>query len=287
MMKCYKEAAIEVALGNLNYLEKASNAHLDDFTKNAGHNNFTKFSRDLDNIPGFYNLPKNGYAPWCAIHNDWIMVRAYGVEAAKRITFHTIYGASCTKSAEAYKANGRLFHKKPELGDEAFFPDGKGGFCHTGLVVAKNKTTVCIVEGNTSSEKGVVANGGAVCLKKYDINDDIWYGRPLYDPSPKKKYQDILPSVKVTYYVTNKKGKKVKKTRYYLKQGDTGSQVKLLQEFLNWFGDYDLDVDGDYGPKTAKAVADFRKKTKLTKTKLAKIDTFGKGCLAKAKTIKK
>lgn len=100
-------------------------------------------------------------------------------------------------------------------------------------------------------------------------------------------YQGAFPSVKVTYYKTNSKGKKVKKTRYYLKQGDTGTQVKLLQEFLNWFGDYDLDVDGDYGPATAKAVADFRKKTKLTKTNLAKPDTFGKGCLAKAKTIKK
>ncbi len=100
-------------------------------------------------------------------------------------------------------------------------------------------------------------------------------------------YQGDFPSVKVTYYVTNSKGKKVKKTRYYLKQGDTGTQVKLLQEFLNWFGDYNLDVDGDYGPKTAKAVADFRKKTKLTKTKLASRDTFGKGCLAKAKTVKK
>lgn len=100
-------------------------------------------------------------------------------------------------------------------------------------------------------------------------------------------YQGAFPSIKVTYYATNKKGKKVKKTRYYLKQGDTGTQVKLLQQFLNWFGDYNLDVDGDYGPKTAKAVADFRKKTKLTKTKLASLATFGKGCLAKAKTIKK
>ena len=286
-MKCYKEAAIEVALGNLNYLEKASNAHLDDFTKNAGHNNFTKFSRDLDNIPGFYNLPKNGHAPWCAIHNDWVPVTAFGVENAKKITFHSIYGASCTVSANQYEAHGRLYYKQPELGDEAFFPDGKGGFCHTGLVVAKNKTTVCIVEGNTSSEKGVVANGGAVCKKPYAIDADIWYGRPLYDPSPKKKYQGTFPSVKVTYYKTTSKGKKVKKNRYYLKQGDTGTQVKRLQEFLNWFGGYDLDVDGEYGPKTAKAVAEFRKKTKLTKTKLAKIDTFGKGCLAKAKTIKK
>ena len=118
------------------------------------------------------------------------------------------------------------------------------------------------------------------CPGKYFPFDEIAKGKKI-------SYQGTFPSVKVTYYVTNKKGKKVKKTRYYLKQGDTGTQVERLQAFLNWYGNYNLAVDGDYGPDTAKAVADFREKTKLTKTKLTKINTFGKGCLVKAKTIKK
>lgn len=95
-------------------------------------------------------------------------------------------------------------------------------------------------------------------------------------------YQGAYPSVKVTYYKTNSKGKKVEKTRYYLKQGDSGTQVKRLQMYLNWYGNYNLVVDGDYGEKTARAVRDFRKKTKLTNG-----NRFGKGCLAKSKTIKK
>lgn len=95
-------------------------------------------------------------------------------------------------------------------------------------------------------------------------------------------YQGAFPAVKVTYYKANSKGKKVKKTRYYLKQGDTGIQVKRLQMYLNWYGNYNLVVDGDYGEKTARAVRDFRKKTKLTNG-----NRFGKGCLAKSKTIKK
>ncbi len=95
-------------------------------------------------------------------------------------------------------------------------------------------------------------------------------------------YQGKFPSVKVTYYKSNSKGKKVKKTRYYLKQGDTGIQVERLQTYLNWFGGYNLEIDGEYGKKTAKAVELFREATKLPKG-----NRYGKGCLAKSKTIKK
>lgn len=113
------------------------------------------------------------------------------------------------------------------------------------------------------------------CPGKYFPFDEIAKGKKI-------TYQGTFPTVKVTYYKTNSKGEKVKKTRYYLKQGDTGTQVKNLQRYLNWFGGYNLAEDGDYGAKTAKAVELFREKTKLTKG-----NRFGKGCLAKSKTIKK
>lgn len=100
--------------------------------------------------------------------------------------------------------------------------------------------------------------------------------------SSKKAYSGTFPTVKVAYYVTNKKGKKVKKYRYYLQKGDNGTQVKCLQKFLNWYGDYDLDVDGIFGDKTRAAVNDFQKKNNLTVDGL-----FGKKSLAKAKKIKK
>lgn len=68
----------------------------------------------------------------------------------------------------------------------------------------------------------------------------------------------------------------------YLGKGDTGTQVKNLQKFLNWYGGYKLDVDGDFGPKTLEAVKDFQSKTGLDDT-----GRFGKKSLAKAKTITK
>ena len=68
----------------------------------------------------------------------------------------------------------------------------------------------------------------------------------------------------------------------YLKQGDKGTQVKRLQEFLNWCIDADLDVDGDFGTKTLAAVKKYQETYGL------EVDGyFGPACLKKAKTIKK
>lgn len=70
--------------------------------------------------------------------------------------------------------------------------------------------------------------------------------------------------------------------RGYFKLGDSGTQVKNLQKFLNWFGGYGLAVDGELGPKTDAAIEKFQAATNLT------IDRkFGPKCLAKAKTVKK
>lgn len=98
----------------------------------------------------------------------------------------------------------------------------------------------------------------------------------------KKKYSGVFPNINVTYYITNSKGKKVKKTRKYLQRGDKGTQVKRLQQFLNWYGGYKLDVDGIFGAKTEKAVKAFQKAFKLDVDGL-----FGKQSLAKAKQVKK
>ena len=45
-----------------------------------------------------------------------------------------------------------------------------------------------------------------------------------------------------------------------LKEGDSGEQVKRLQRCLNKIMKAGLDVDGHFGPKTAKAVIKFKNK---------------------------
>lgn len=70
--------------------------------------------------------------------------------------------------------------------------------------------------------------------------------------------------------------------RGHFKLGDTGLQVERLQNFLNWYGNYGLKVDGILGEKTIAAVKKFQKAEKLTADGL-----FGSKSLAKAKTVKK
>ncbi len=68
----------------------------------------------------------------------------------------------------------------------------------------------------------------------------------------------------------------------YLSYGDTGTQVKYLQKFLNWYGGYGLSIDGSFGPATLAAVKKYQKSAGLT------VDGyFGPACLKKAKTVKK
>ena len=83
-VKATPEKVIDLALYQEGYLEKASNSQLDDPKANAGHSNFTKFARDLDAIPNFYNGKKNGF-PWCDVFADWLFVTAFGVDAAKKL----------------------------------------------------------------------------------------------------------------------------------------------------------------------------------------------------------
>lgn len=70
--------------------------------------------------------------------------------------------------------------------------------------------------------------------------------------------------------------------RNYFKKGDCGNDVRRLQSFLNWYGNYKLDVDGDLGNKTLNAVKSFQKAEKLVADGL-----FGKKSLERAKIVKK
>lgn len=46
--KCYASAVIAVAIGELGYVEKATNSQLDNKTANPGRANWTKYARDFD-----------------------------------------------------------------------------------------------------------------------------------------------------------------------------------------------------------------------------------------------
>ena len=68
-----------------------------------------------------------------------------------------------------------------------------------------------------------------------------------------------------------------------LKKGDQGVQVMSLQMCMNKLINADLDVDGDFGKKTAKAVVKFKNKY-VYKPSTSKV---GKKTLAKIKELMK
>ena len=178
------ERLVAIAQAEIGYLEKATNAMLDDKTANAGSNNYTKYARNLDAIGNFYNGPKNGYA-WCDVFVDWCMWKTFGLEMAKKLLCQpdNSLGAGCTYSAGYYKSNGRFFYSGPQVGDQIFFTSDGGKTCyHTGLVTEVKNGRVYTIEGNTSSASGVVPNGGAVAAKSYNVTSTsiAGYGRPDY-----------------------------------------------------------------------------------------------------------
>lgn len=180
------ENVIQIALAEVGYQEKETNACLDDAASNSGDENFTKYARDLDKL-NFYNGRKNGFA-WCDVFVDWCFVKAFGEMEARRVTFQPLLhllnkGAGCRYSFGYYERKGRIF-RTPEIGDQIFFFAADGTtICHTGLVWNTDDTYVYTVEGNTSDQSGVVENGGSVCKKQYLLTDPrlAGFGRPAYD----------------------------------------------------------------------------------------------------------
>lgn len=212
------EKLINIANAEIGYLEKKSNSQLDDKTANAGNGNYTKYARDLDNIPNFYNGKKNGY-PWCDVFVDWLFVQAFGVDKAKELLLqpNNSLGAGTTYSARYYKNAGQ-YYKVPKVGDQIFFTNSKGDIIHTGLVCKVSNTHVYTIEGNTSSDEGVVENGGSVNDKKYPLNYSRidGYGRPKYNeeytPAPTPTPKNTIEVDGVWGKATTKKAQEVFKT---------------------------------------------------------------------------
>lgn len=238
-MSCNRQKVIDVALNEVGYLEKASNSQLDSKTANAGYGNWTKYARDLDKIPSFYNGKKNGYA-YCDIFFDWCFVTAYGVENAKKLLCQpdNSAGAGCTFSAQYYKNAGR-FYKTPQVGDQIFF--GNASECtHTGLVYKVDGSKVYTVEGNTSGASGEIANGGGVCKKSYSLsyNRIVGYGRPNYADG----------------YTTKTTSATIKETTNTNASGNVIDTVVEVQTWLNNAYRSGLTRDGLYGSVTKCAL---------------------------------
>ena len=240
---------IKVATNEIGYLEKKSNANLDDKTANAGGNNYTKYWRDLK--------PSYQGQPWCDCFVDWCFTKAYGTTVAKELECGGNGDFYTPTSAQRYKNKGQ-YHTGSDvkIGDQIFFKNSTR-ICHTGIVVGVSGNTITTIEGNTSGASGVIANGGGVCKKTYQIGYSRidGYGRPNYGT------QSSSGS-------SSSGGYKV--TLSEIKNGSKGVDVLLLQEILRArkfdtqvIGE-ELALDQEFGSKTEKVVKWYQKQRNLS-----------------------
>lgn len=171
-----------------NYTEKDSLTDLNDKTKNAGDDNYTKYSQEVDAL-GVFSAQVQGQ-PWCA---TWVtdgFINTYGVDKGLDMLCQpskNSNAACCGDAAEYYQKAGR-WYTSPQVGDQVFFKTSQYQYAHTGIVTEVTDTEVTTIEGNTSSEKGVVSNGGAVTKKHYPVGYSGFkgFGRPKYEAKQEK-----------------------------------------------------------------------------------------------------
>jgi GH25 family lysozyme M1 (1,4-beta-N-acetylmuramidase) len=171
-----KDRIIDLLIGEVGYLEKASDADLYAKKANPGSANYTKYGAEMHSLqPRNMDFP----APWCATLMSWAFVQVLGLDGAKRALCGDI-DDYCPALVAQFQRAGR-WYSTPEVGDLVFF--GQGGSEHVGLVYQISAGMIRTIEGNTSSSSGVVANGGGVWSKSYTIGYSriAGYGRPKYD----------------------------------------------------------------------------------------------------------
>ncbi|GHV32355.1 hypothetical protein FACS18949_02990 [Clostridia bacterium] len=255
------ETVLNYALMWQDYVEKASPnyQYYDEKAANPGNSNWTRFGKIYDDTFFSGKRTKDGYA-WCAMFVASCIIEKLGVEAFKTL-LHNSTQIQWTAGVDAYKniakANGEWHEVKgktprpaPKRGDLIIFSSGDSACAHIGFVTGADASKVYTVEGNTSSNPGVVANGGAVRQKSYPLSYANIYG---YCRLPWDKLGDATPAPPTV-------AKPV--TRPQIHKGDKGDFVKECQTALNKFG-YKLAVDGSFGPATDAAVRAFQKSKSL------------------------
>ena len=108
--------------------------------------------------------------------------------------------------------------------------------------------TYTCIEGNTST--GNNCNGGMVMRRKRYQSQINWIVRPKYDSDVKKpsgKYSGVIPTATI-------------------RKGDSGTNVKHLQEFLNWYGVRKGDCNGVFGATTEAAQKKYQKAEGIKQT---------------------
>lgn len=212
---------VAVAKKYVGYLEKRSNFNLENFTANAGYNNFNMFAPHAKKATGS-SIYQNG-VKWCDIFVDDMFIRAFGATRAKELLGD--WSAYTPTSSNYLKATGAKIVSPSEAiyGDVIFFKNSSK-ICHTGIVTTGYRVASATDKNFAYSQKQLVTD---VCkaLKAANVNKALSKTVTL---SEKKNSKHIL--------------------------------VLYVQNRLKDLGYYTGTPDRDFGPLTTKAVNEYQKK---------------------------
>lgn len=205
--------------GNKPYLEKRTNAYLDDFQKNSGYNNYTKFARDVNS----WGQPGCQGQPWCAEYQFWKLAKVLGITRALQIMGGGFY--NCVSITNWAKKKG-TWHSTPKNGALIIFRSGS----HVGSVRKYDKTYVYTNEGNTSSVAGVVANGGACRNKQYKLTDSAIDGYVWIDWGEEKTVAETWKATGTATSTVDDLYIREEPNGYVLGQINKGNRVEINGE---------------------------------------------------------
>lgn len=219
--KIAKEAAKYIG-----YLEKKSPEQLEDFTANAGKNNYTMFAPHAAKATGKTGIFANGY-PWCCTFDMDTGIRALDVNRIKELFYS--WTASCNTFYNYLQKAGATQvkdHSKAAAGDIIFFKNSEG-ICHVGIVVNGIKINKEPAATTYSKEEFIK-----------DIQNVL---------GTRSAYRSYLASPKITKTYNN-----------------VHKCVMPIQKYLKAMGFYKGVVDGKFGTLTEEAVREYQKKYTFT-----------------------
>ena len=149
------------------YIEKASAKNLDSKTANKGTNNYTKYSRDVNNN----GLMGCQAQPWCGTFQFATEMYEFGKDEALKnwgMNSKNYVGYNCFATYNAFKSRGKV-GMTPKLGALVIF-----NFSHMGRVLdiysRNGRRYYHCAEGNTSANLND-RNGGQVKIKERLCDD--------------------------------------------------------------------------------------------------------------------
>lgn len=162
--------------------------------------------------------------------------------------------AACDQMISVFTKWGRYFSRSVHCakpGDIIFYDwNGDLSSDHVGIVVQNRFGDLSVIEGNKSD---------SVAYRNISITSPqiLGFGVPNYDASDGTSGESRIDSTSEDLdasYI---------KTLPILQYGKTNVYVKILQILLNYYEKANLEVDGQYGVLSKKAVADYQMKYKL------------------------